>query len=278
MEFKELLILMALSLLALLWVFPAYTVFMGSLKSLDDVIGSPSFTPPREVDLTTLFKVLNDMREPLVNTLIVTIPVALLATFIGSLTAYAVYRRFDRVSDIAIVLIAVSTYIPYQVLLIPFINIIKGIERYLDLTLFDTLPGLALGLATYYTPMASLLMTIFITVIPKDYIESALVDGAGEFKIFRRVVLPLLGPGLVSTFIFILILSWNNFFIPLILTRGYDKHVALKIFSYVGQSGTLYNEMFAAALIGSIPPLVLFILLGRYFIRGLLALGTGGVR
>jgi len=278
MESREVIALASLLILSILWIFPVYTVLVGSIKSLEEVLGTPTFSPPSRPDLSTILKVLSDMREPLINTFIVTVPVALLATFVGSLAAYAVYRRFDRVSDTTVVVIAIATYIPYQALLIPLIHVFRAIEGYMGLKLFDTLPGLALGLATYYTPMAALLMTIFITVIPKDYIESALVDGAGEFRIYRRVVLPLLGPGLVSTFIFILIMTWNNFFIPLVFTRGYDKHVALKIFSYVGQSGSLYNEMFAAALIGSIPPLLLFIFLGRYFIRGLIALGTGGVR
>jgi len=275
---REFIIMFILIILSLAWMFPVYTIVVGALKSLGDVLSSPAFTPPKSIDLSTIAKVLSEMSEPMINTISTVIPVAMIATFIGSLGAYSIYRRFDKISDITVILIAIATYIPYQAILIPIVNLFRTLEIYTNLKLFDTLPGLALGFTIYYTPMATLLMTIFITAIPKDYIEAALVDGAGEFKIYRRCVLPLLGPGLVSTFIFILIMTWNNFFIPLVLTRGYDKHVTLKIFSYVGQSGSLYNEMFAASLIGSIPPLIVFILLGRYFIRGLIALGTGGVR
>lgn len=278
MELRIAISFIILTLLGILWIFPVYTIIVGSLKSLREVIESPSFAPPREIDFSTLTKVLDEMKKPLINTLMVVIPVAFLATLIGSMAAYAIYRRFDRLSDTLVILIAISTYIPYQAMLIPLIVFFKTLEDYIGVKLFDTLPGLALGFGAYYTPMAALLMTIFITVIPKDFVEAALVDGASEFRIFRKVVLPILGPGLVSTFIFVLIMTWNNFFIPLILTRGYEGHVTLKIFSYVGQSGTLYNEMFAAALIGSFPPLILFILLGRYFIRGMIVLGTGGIR
>ncbi len=84
-------------------------------------------------------------------------------------------------------------------------------------------------------------------------------------------------PGLISTFIFVLIESWNNFFIPLVLISSPSKRTAsVALLSFTGGYGTLYNESFAAAFLASlIPPLVIFIFLGRYFIRGLLAFGSG---
>jgi ABC-type glycerol-3-phosphate transport system permease component len=72
---------------------------------------------------------------------------------------------------------------------------------------------------------------------------------------------------LVNIPIFIM---WNNLFVPLSMMRGYEKFVTLKIFSYIGQAGTIYNEMFAASLIGSLPPLLIFLFLSRYFVRGML--------
>ncbi len=203
------------------------------------------------------------------NTAAVVISTAFAATFIGSLAAYAIYRGVGRLSDTIMLLIAISTYILYQVIVVPLVQLM------MTLNLYGTLPSLALGFMIYYTPMAALLMYIFMTAVPRDVIEAALIDGAGEWRVFSHVVLPLLGPDITSTIIFILILTWNNFLIPLVLVRGYEKRITLKIFSYVGQSGTLYNKMFAAALIGSIPPLIVFILMDRYFIRGLLVLGTG---
>ncbi len=255
--------------LGIIWIFPVYSLILGSIKSLSEVMNTPIYVPPKHIDLTTIAEVANELKIPLVNTAIVVIPVAVLSTIFGMLAAYAIIRRQSKLSDTLMLLVAIATYTPYQALLVPFVQIVRTFG------LYNTLPGIALGFLIYYTPMAALLMVIFMSVIPKDLIEAAVVDGAGEFSIFRRVVLPVLGPGIVSTLIFILIVSWNNFFIPLILTRGYDKFITLKIFSYVGQSGTFYNRMFAAALVGSLPPLIIFIFLGRYFMKGLMALGTG---
>ncbi len=256
-------------LFGIVWFIPVYSLIVGSIKTLAEVMGTPVIYPPTQLSLSTLMKVFNQLKTPLINTAVVVIPTSVIATLIGTATAYAIHRRADKLSDTIMLLIAISTYIPYQSILVPLVHVIKS------LGLYNTLPGIMVGFLIYYTPMAALLMVIFLTSIPKDLIEAAVVDGASDFRVFRKVVLPLLGPGIASTIVFILIMTWNNFFMPLILTRGYDKHITLKIFSYVGQSGTLYNQMFAAALIGSLPPLIVFIFLGRYFIRGLLMLGTG---
>jgi len=216
----------------------------------------------------TLASVAAELLAPTVNTVAIVLPTSLVATFLGALAAYAIYRRSDRLSDTLMVLVAITTYIPYQATLVPLVNIVKAFN------LYNTLPGVILGCMIYF-PMAALLMPIFITVVPKSMIEAGLVDGVSEFTMFTRIVLPVLGPGLVSTMVFLVIQTWNNFFIPLILTRGYEMHVTLKVFSYVGQSGTLYNQMFAAALIASLPTLIIFIVLGRYFVRGLMVIGMG---
>ncbi|UNQ73804.1 carbohydrate ABC transporter permease [Infirmifilum sp. NZ] len=253
----------------LVWTIPIYSLVVGSMKSLQDVMSSPVFSPPRELDLTTLASVAAELLTPMVNTVAIVLPTSLVATFLGALAAYAIYRRSDRLSDTLMVLVAIATYIPYQATLVPLVNIVKAFN------LYNTLPGVILGFMIYYVPMAALLMSIFITVVPKSMIEAGLVDGVSEFTMFTRIVLPVLGPGLVSTMVFLVIQTWNNFFIPLILTRGYEMHVTLKVFSYVGQSGTLYNQMFAAALIASLPTLIIFIVLGRYFVRGLMVIGMG---
>jgi glucose/arabinose transport system permease protein len=258
-----------LAIIGIVWVIPVYALVIDSLKSLREVMSTSVLSPPRGIDLSNIAVVARELSRPLLNTTLIVIPTAFIAAFIGTLAAYAICRRGGRISDTLMLIIAIATYIPYQVILVPLVQLTKALHIY------NTIPGVIFGFLVYYTPMAALLMYIFLTALPRDVVEAALVDGADEWTIFSKVVLPLLGPAITSTIIFILIMTWNNFFIPLILTRGYEKHITLKIFSYVGQSGTFYNKMFAAALIGSLPPLVIFVFLGRYFIRGLLVLGTG---
>lgn len=253
-----------------LWSIPLYALAVGSLKTLGEVMSTPVLDPPRAVDLSNLEYAAAKLAVPLLNTAVVVIPVALAATLLGAAGAYAIYRLAGRLRDGVVTAIAIATYLPYQVALVPLVDFVK------DLGLYNTLPGLALAFSIFYVPFATLMMYIFMTALPRQVVEAAEIDGAPEFSLFRHVVLPLMGPGLVSTATFLTIQGWNNLFIPLVLTRGYEKHVMLTLFSFTGQTGNIYNQMYAAALIASIPPLVVFTALGRYFIRGLLALGTGG--
>jgi glucose/arabinose transport system permease protein len=126
-------------------------------------------------------------------------------------------------------------------------------------------------------PTGALLMSIFITAIPPRIIEAARLDKGSDWRIFIKLVFPLSLPGFVSTLIFNIIETWNNFFIPLMLTTTPNMRlIPVTVQSFTGGYATLYNETFAAAFIASIVPLGIFIFLGRYFIKGLIALGTGG--
>lgn len=265
-----------LAVLGAIWFIPLYALIVGAIKSLADAMSNPLLNPPLELDVGTLKRAFDLLAGAMINTGIVTIPAAFISVFLGSLAAFAIYLKGGKVSDYLPPLIAITTYIPYQALVVPLVSLIRVIEEALKITLYDTLHGLFIFFLLYFTPMATLLMFIFTNNLPREVIEAALVDGMKPLTAYRKVALPLLSPGFVATLIFMLINMWNNFFIPLSITRGYEKHITLKIFSYVGQAGTIYNEMFAAALIGSLPPLIIFIVMGRYFVRGLLAFTGGG--
>jgi len=265
-----------MAVLGFVWAIPVYALIVGSVKSLADTLGSPLLAPPREFDPGAVWRAFQLMANAMLNTAIVVIPSAFVATFVGSMAAFAIYLWGGKVADYVPPVIAVSTYIPYRALIVPVIVFVKNLEGVLGVPLYDTLHGLSLVFLIYFTPMATLLMFIFTNTVPRDLVEAALVDGMKPLQIYRRIILPMTMSGFVATLIFLLINMWNNFFIPLSMTRGYEKHITLKIFSYVGQAGTIYNEMFAAALIGSLPPLIVFIVMGRYFIRGMLAYTGGG--
>jgi len=267
-----------LAVIGVVWVIPLYALLVGSIKSLADTMSSPLLDLPRELDLGTIARAFDLLAGTMVNTAIITIPAAFIAVTVGSIAAFGIYLKGGKVADYLPPLIAITTYIPYQALIVPLITLIRWIEEATGrlIVLYDTNYGLFLVFLLYYTPMATLLTFIFTNNLPREVIEAALVDGLKPMTAYRRIALPLLSPGYVAALIFILINMWNNFFIPLSMTRGYEKHITLKIFSYVGQAGTIYNEMFAAALIGSLPPLIIFILMGRYFVRGLLAFTGGG--
>jgi len=178
------------------------------------------------------------------------------------LGGFGFYRLKHWLDDLLFMLVAIGTFIPYEVAAVPLVKIM------VYLGLFNSYAGLILAYLIFFVPTGALLMAIFISVIPKDYVEMAYIDGASDFTVFTRVVLPLAMPGVIATAIYILIMSWNNFFIPLVLVESPGlRPIALAVQKYIGGYGVLYNETYAGSLIAAIVPLVIFIFLGDTSLR-----------
>ncbi|BDB99944.1 glucose ABC transporter permease GlcU [Saccharolobus caldissimus] len=269
---------LALAIVSILWLIPVYAMIVNGFKSNLEVLSSPVLSPPTSLSLTAYITVFNALAKPLINSLIVVIPTSFISAFLGAMGAYFFYtlsysfsKFSSAISDVLFSLIALATFIPYQATLIPLTRLI------VSMGILDTYIGIIFAMLIFYIPTGALLMSMFVSVIPRSLIEAAKVDGTGDLKIFMKIVFPLSMPGFISTLIFIIIQSWNNFFIPLILvTTPNMRLVSVAVQSYTGGYGTLYNDTFAAAMLASVIPLAIFIFLGRYFIRGLIALGGGG--
>jgi glucose/arabinose transport system permease protein len=261
-----------------IWLVPIYAMVINGLKSNLAVSTTPVLVPSSSLTLEPFQAVLSSLGRPLLNSLIIVLPVAFIATFLGSMAAYFFYmlsNSFSKVSsfisNFLFSLIALATFIPYQATLIPLTKLIA------DMGLLNTYWGLAFAFFIFYMPTGALLMSVFITAIPPRIIEAARLDKGSDWRIFIKIVFPLSLPGFVSTLVFNIIEIWNNFFIPLMLTTTPNMRlIPVTVQSFTGGYATLYNETFAAAFIASIVPLGIFIFLGRYFIKGLAALGAGG--
>ncbi|MEM1600277.1 MAG: glucose ABC transporter permease GlcU [Sulfolobaceae archaeon] len=269
---------LALAIISVIWLIPVYAMIINGFKSNLEVLSSPVLVPPTSFSISAYVSVFSTLEKPLINSLIVVIPTSLVSAFLGAMGAYFFYslsysfsRFSSALSDFLFSLISLATFIPYQSTLIPLTRLIASTG------LLDTYIGIIFAMLIFYIPTGALLMSMFISVIPRSLIEAAKMDGTGDMKIFMKIVFPLSMPGFISTLIFIIIQSWNNFFIPLILvTTPGMRLVSIAVQGYTGGYGTLYNDTFAAAMIASFIPLAIFIFLGRYFIRGLIALGGGG--
>jgi len=267
-----------LAIFVVIWLIPIYTMVINGLKSEFDVTSTPVFIPPLHPSLTAFAAVWSQLDVPLLNSVIVVIPVSLVATFIGATAAYYFYllsvskrRSLNFMSNTIFSLIALATFMPYQAVIIP----LTRIEA--NWGLLNTYGGAIFAFILFYIPTAALLMSMFMAVLPRDIIDAARIDGSGDLRTFFRIVVPLTIPGIISTLIFNVIEMWNNFFIPLVLFNvAKQTLIPVAVESFTGGYGTLYNESFAAAFLASIIPLLIFIFLGRYFIRGLVTLGTGG--
>jgi multiple sugar transport system permease protein len=142
-----------------------------------------------------------------------------------------------------------------------------------NLGLVNTYPGLILPFLV--TPLGVFLMRQFIMGLPDELIEAARIDGAGEWRIFSRVIMPLCGPALATLGILTFLSSWNNFLWPLVVAQSEDKYtlpVALALVS-VGQNATRYGLLLAGSVVVILPVIALFVALQRYFVQGIATTG-----
>jgi len=156
--------------------------------------------------------------------------------------------------------------IPIILLALPYFLILTS------LNLYDSLLGLIIAYTSFTLPFCSLTMIGFFNSIPRELDEAALMDGCSHFTAFLRVVLPLSIPGLIATGMFAFVYAWNEYLMALVLTSSEEtRMLTIFIGSKIGQYNTVWNELMATAVVASIPLIVVYTFLQRYFQKGITA-------
>jgi multiple sugar transport system permease protein len=158
--------------------------------------------------------------------------------------------------------------VPYATLLIPLFVLLR------ELGIGNTLFGLALVLAMYQLPFATFMMRISFEAVPKEIEESALVDGAGTFAVFRRILLPAVVPGVITVGLFAFLAAWNDFFAPLILISDPGKSplpLAIAVLRQQTMGVIDYGATEAGVVVMAVPAVFLFLILQRYYTRGFMS-------
>ena len=210
--------------------------------------------------------------DSLVTTAAITVPSTILVTVLSSLAAYSlVFGRWRGRTAVFLVIVALLV-VPVQVALIPVAQLYDAFGNLTGLKLFGSLPGVIIFHVAFGLPFGVFLMRNFYTGIPKDLLEAGRIDGAGEWTLFRRVVMPLGLPAAASLAIFQFIWVWNDLLVGLVFLGG-NPHHTLTIFLF-SQTRTLaanYWVISTGAMISIIVPLAIFFSFQRYFVRGVLA-------
>ena len=195
-----------------------------------------------------------------------TLPAVVISAVWGSVTGYALSMWRFPGSEVIFGLILFGLFIPYQAILIPLITSLQYVK------LYDSLAGLALTHIIFGLPIVTLIFRNFYAAIPSELMDAARVDGAGFWGIYRRIVLPLSVPAFVVVGIWQFTSIWNEFLFAVTLTNSPDTQpVTVSLQNLAGSFAAAYNVQLAGALIAAVPTLLVYIFLGRYFVRGLLA-------
>jgi glucose/mannose transport system permease protein len=268
----KIIVTLVLLLLTGAYLLPIYVMVNNSLKTLPEIQQRTYMTLPLQAQFqnyaSALFgsrDFLIPMQRPIINSTIITVAVTSLAAFFGGLGGYYLSRSRSTLTRVIFVLVGIALYMPYQAVIIP-------------LTTITARSGLAnshLGLILTYliinVPLASVLMGTFFLGIPRELEEAAQVDGASRVQIFFRVVVPISLPAYASVGILIFTQVWNEFFIALTLSTPKTQTVQVAMAMTQGSTISPYNLQMAASLLTVAVPLLFFLFLGRYFVRGILA-------
>jgi alpha-glucoside transport system permease protein len=224
------------------------------------------FSKPSEVTLENYRNMFdnNAITHALWVTALVTIGATVLPVLVGSLAAYALAWIEFPGRDLLFVVIVGLLVVPLQMALIPIFSL------YNRLNLFDTIPGLVLFHTAFALPFSIFLLRNFFAGIPKDLMEAARIDGASEWRLFFKVVLPLGLPAIAALGIFQVLFVWNDFLVGFTLAQD-NVPITAALAGQLRQFGSNLDVIAPAAFFSAIIPLTVFALFQRYFVEGLLA-------
>ena len=246
-----------------------FPIFWTVSTSIKDRVDSYAL-PPRFFDFAPTWKNYrslfgtSEFVRVFANTVVITISSTVLCVGVGGLAAYSLarHRRFAgrRPMEAALVLVRA---IPGVVLMVPLYALVTRMDWY------DSKPAMVVIYAAVNLPFAIWLMTGFIEQIPVEIEECARTDGAGWFSLFAFVILPLALPGLAATMIFVSLLTWNEFLIPVILAGNNAKTLPVYISGFISNRTIDWGPMAAASSLAIVPIVILTVVIQRKLVSGL---------
>lgn len=265
-----------LIVVALVYLMPLWVMVMTSLKPLDEIYSGSFIGMPKIVTLDAWRAAWSEacigtectgLKPYFVNSLLMVIPAVALSTGIGAINGYILTKWKFPGANFVFGLLLFGCFLPYQAILIPMARTLGF------LGLAGSIPGLVAVHASYGICFTTLFFRNYFVSLPDELTKAAMVDGAGFFRIFWSVVLPTSIPIIVVSCIWQFTQIWNDFLFGVSFTSGSSSPitVALNNIVNVTTGRKQYNVDMAAAMIAAIPTLVVYIVAGRYFVRGLTA-------
>lgn len=248
---------------------PLWTMLVNSLKDKREIFRAPFSWPTAEVRSFEGYKsawIDGNFDIYFRNSLTVTITSLVLILAIGSLASYALANWRGRISSVLYLYFIAGLMIPIRLGTINIVTIVQ------DFGLSDSLAALIPIYVAMGLPITVFVLTAFMRGVPYDLVDAARMDGASEFRVFARIMLPLTRPALATVTVFNMIPIWNDLWFPLILTRAENvRTVTYGVSLLFGQYQTDWNAILSTLSLASLPVLLLYLLMSKQFIKGLTA-------
>nr|WP_155368157.1 carbohydrate ABC transporter permease [Catellatospora vulcania] len=255
-----------LLLFLLIVLMPLYVLVVTSFKSGREIGVNGQWSLPEVWTFASWEKAWTALGPSFLRTFQLAVPVALISSIIGAANGFVLSRWRFPGADVVFTLILFGMFIPYQAVMIPLREVVQSIG------LPNGIPTLIFVHVVYGIPICTLIFrNYYATTVPVELIEAGRVDGAGLLRTFRMLILPLSGPAFVVTVIWQFTSSWNDYLFAIFLSNTRNGPITIALNALAGAQSPDYAASMAGALITSLPTLLVYVLLGRWFIGGLMA-------
>ncbi|MBI1299556.1 ABC transporter permease subunit [bacterium] len=251
---------------AAFYLMPFYVMVITSIKPYADVNVTRMWELPRGIYFEGVVDAWSRVSPNFWNSVIVTVPAALISSLIGSLNGYIFAKWRFRGADTLFVLFLVGMFLPYQGILIPLVLTLQAIG------LYATVFGLIMVHCIFGIPITALLFRGYYAGIPNELLDAAKIDGCGFFGIYRYILLPISMPAFAVVLLWQFTTIWNDYLIGLVvLSNPRMAPINVAVQNIAGSWTVEWNVQMSAALIAAAPTVLVYLLLGKLFMRGLLA-------
>jgi glucose/mannose transport system permease protein len=244
---------------------PVYMMVVTALKDPAEISLDTAWRLPSVWNWASFADAWQAFLPKLRNSLILTVTASAASAILGSLNGYVFAKWPFPGAKVVFALILFGMFIPYQAILIPLFGFIRAIG------LYGTIWGLVVVHTVYGLPITTLIFRNYYTEIPDSLIEASALEGAGFFAIYRHVVFPLSLPGFVVVVIWQFTQIWNEFLFAVSLSNPASQPITVALAQLAGGEAVKWNLPMAGALLAALPTLLVYVVFGRYFVRGLLA-------
>ena len=276
MSISRVLIYSLLILAALFYLLPLAVMLMTSLKDLDEIRSGTLLSLPQSLNFDAWIKAwgtactgadCGGLKGYFWNSVLIVVPAVVISTVLGALNGYVLTKWKFKGSNLFFGMLLIGTMIPFQVILLPMARTL-GL-----LGLAGTTSGLIMVHIIYGLAFTTLFFRNYYISIPNELVNAARIDGAGFWLIFRRIIIPVSTPIIVVSVIWQFTQIWNDFLFGVVYSAGGDQPITVALNNLVNTSTGVkeYNVDMAAAIIAALPTLLVYVVAGKYFVRGLTA-------
>ena len=268
MPFSRVAIYIFLVIAAAWFLMPIYVLVVTALKGFDEVNIAQMWQLPQRLTFEGFQSAWTEggIGTGFLNSIAITVPASIISSLMGSLNGYIFSKWRFKGANLIFLLFLFGMFLPYQGVLIPMVQMLTRVG------LYGKVAGLVFVHCIFGIPICALMFRGYYTGVPDELLDAAKIDGCGFFNIFWRIMLPIAAPAFAVVLLWQFTSIWNDYIIGVIvLSNPRLSPVMVSVANLAGSLYTKWNVQMAGALIAALPTIVVYLLLGKLFMRGLLA-------